>query len=137
MPSTSRSLPKLLLDTHALIWWLEDSPRLGPCARDLIADPINQVLFSIVSLWEIAIKARLGKLHIDVELTNRAALSGGLDPLPISPAHLFALRALPTHHNDPFDHLLIAQSMIEGATLVSDDTRIARYDIELITCRDT
>ena len=129
-------MPKRLLDTRALIWWFEDSSRIGPRARHLIAAPVNHVVFSIVSLWEIAIKARPGKFHIDVELTNRAALSGGLDPLPISPRHLFALRALPTHHNDPFDHLLIAQSMIEAATLVSDDTRIARYDIDQITRRD-
>ena len=127
---------KFLLDTHALIWALEDDARLGDALRDAITDPENQVLVSIVSLWEIAVKARIGKLRGDVETIARAATNAGFTLLGISVPHLATLRALPAHHNDPFVHLLIAQAVTEDAVLVSDDRRIRDYGVEIRGCRE-
>ena len=110
---------KLLLDTHTLLWWLSDDAPLGPRARALIEDPANTILVSIVSLWEIAVKRRIGKLDADLGEIIDAIPQEGFALLPIAPAHLVALVNLPMHHRDPFDHLLIAQAMIEDAAFVS------------------
>jgi PIN domain nuclease of toxin-antitoxin system len=129
---------KLLLDTHALLWWLSDDTRLGQQARNLIADPGNDVLVSTASLWEIAVKARVGKLEADVKEIADAAERDGFTSLGIAPAHLVTLGGLPIHqdHRDPFDHLLIAQAITEGATFVSEDRNIPRYAVRFITCSD-
>jgi PIN domain nuclease of toxin-antitoxin system len=125
---------KLLLDTHALLWWLADDARLGASARTLIADSGNNVLVSMVSPWEIVVKVRAGKLKADIGTTlalierNRFAL------LPISPEHLLALAVLPFHHRDPFDHLLIAQAISERAALLSEDRRASQYPVQVIAC---
>jgi PIN domain nuclease of toxin-antitoxin system len=88
---------RLLLDTHALLWWLGDEARLGPAARALIADPANDVLVSVVSLWEIVVKQRVGKLKADITAIEGAIQRDGFTRLPITPAHLAALSALPQH----------------------------------------
>lgn len=125
---------KLLLDTHALLWWLADDARLGANARNLIADPGNDVLVSMVSPWEVVVKMRVGKLKADIGTIlalierNRFAL------LPISREHLLALAVLPFHHRDPFDHLLIAQAVAEGAAFLSGDRWASQYPVQVIGC---
>jgi PIN domain nuclease of toxin-antitoxin system len=128
---------KLLLDTHALLWGLADDNRLGPRTRGLIVDRGNQVLVSIVSLWEIAVKIRIGKLEGNVSAIAKAAVDGGMELLGISVTHLTTLRRLPSHHRDPFDHLLIAQAISEDATFVSDDRHVSRYDVRRLSCSAT
>jgi PIN domain nuclease of toxin-antitoxin system len=123
----------LLLDTHILLWWVTDDARLGPSARALIADPDNRVLISIVSLWEIAVKARIGKLRADVDAVVHAAETDGMEHLALTNEHLRVLRDLPFHHRDPFDHALIAQAITEGATLISDDRWMASYDVAVVS----
>ncbi|MBS1001620.1 MULTISPECIES: type II toxin-antitoxin system VapC family toxin [Acetobacter] len=125
---------KVLLDTHALLWWLSDSEKLGPTAREIIADPAHDILVSIVSLWEIAIKIRIGKLDADLNEITDAIPAEGFTLLPISPEHLKILMGLPIHHRDPFDHLLMAQALSEQASFLSGDSQMAHYSIEKINC---
>lgn len=128
---------RLLLDTHALLWWLADDRRLGARARALIENPANDVLVSVASLWEIVVKARVGKLEADVADIAAAVKRGGFALLGISVAHLAALAALPARHRDPFDHLLTAQAIAEDATFVSDDRHVPDYLASYIRCSDT
>lgn len=125
---------KLLLDTHALLWWLNDDDRLGPKAKALIADPDNEILISIVSFSEMAVKIRVGSLQVDLAAVWRAILRDGFVPLEIADVHLLKLLELPVHHRDPFDHLLIAQAIVGGADILSDDTAIARYKVGRVRC---
>lgn len=127
---------KLLLDTHALLWWLGDDDRLGPRARALIGDPGNDVLVSVASLWEIVVKVRVGKLEADVREIADAVEREGFVPLGISAAHLLTLVGLPMHHRDPFDHLLIAQAISEGAAIVSEDEHTPSYPVAVVSCSD-
>lgn len=130
---------RLLLDTHALLWWLNDDGRLGRHARELIADPVNDVLVSTASLWEIVVKVRVGKLEADIGEISEAVERGGFTRLSIDPAHLVTLAGLTLHpdHRDPFDHLLIAQAITEGATFVSEDGNVPRYPVQVVTCSDS
>lgn len=125
---------KLLLDTHALLWWLSDDGRLGQGPRTLIADPGNDILVSVVSLWEIVVKLRVGKLEADIGAIERAIARDGFQRLAITPAHLVVLADLPLHHRDPFDHLLIAQALDEDALFVSEDQNMPLYPVRLMTC---
>jgi PIN domain nuclease of toxin-antitoxin system len=127
---------KVLLDTHALLWWLADDGRLGPRARELIEDPANDILVSVASLWEIVVKLRVGKLQADVGEVAAAVQHGGFALLDIGMPHLLALAVLPTHHRDPFDHLLIAQAIAEDATFVSDDRHVPDYPARFVPCSD-
>lgn len=117
-----------------LLWWLADDKRLGTPARDMIADPGNEILVSVVSLWEIVVKLRVGKLRGDVAEVSDAIERGGFMLLPISVANLRELAGLPVHHRDPFDHLLIAQAISEQATLLSGDENIFRYSVQVLAC---
>ena len=126
---------KILLDTHALLWWLADDPRLGPTARRHIEDAANIVIVSHVSLWEIAIKIGIGKLRVDLDAALAAVRERGLDELGLRPPHLTTLAALERHHRDPFDHMLVAQAIVEGATLMTDDSRMGSYPAALASCR--
>jgi PIN domain nuclease of toxin-antitoxin system len=115
----------LLLDTHAFIWW--DENRLPAGVTRLIQEA-DAVYVSAVSAWEIAIKSALGK--IAVRGTVAAAVDDyGFSPLPVTIEHADAVRALPAHHKDPFDRLLVAQARIEGLTLVSHDAAFGAYGI--------
>ncbi len=125
---------RLLLDTHALLWWLADDQSLGAQARALIADPANDVLVSVASLWEIVVKQRIGKLEAEITAIEQALQRDGLQRLAITPAHLAVLSGLPAHHRDPFDHLLIAQAVSEGATIVSDDRMMQLYKVPILAC---
>lgn len=127
---------KLLLDTHALLWWLADDDRLGPEARELIADPGNDVLVSIASLWEIIVKRRVGKLEADITEILDAIERQGFTRLGIDAAHLLALEGLPMLHRDPFDHLLIAQAIAEEASFLSEDRHAHRYPVRVVACSE-
>ena len=123
---------KLLLDTHVVLWWLDDPLLLSLAAREAIADPTNEVLVSAAVCWEIAIKRGLGKLTAPADLRG-ALLSCGFIELNITPAHALATESLTMHHRDPFDRMLIAQALVEGALLVSRDPFVAAYGIPAIT----
>jgi PIN domain nuclease of toxin-antitoxin system len=121
---------RLLLDTHALLWWLADEG-LSPQAQDAVADPANLVVVSAVSAWEISIKKALGRLVAPDDLEHQVQ-AGGLAPLPISIAHGIAAGKLPHHHEDPFDRMLIAQAFAEGLTIVTRDKRFDEYGVPLL-----
>lgn len=125
---------KLLLDTHALLWWLADDARLGVEARALIANPGNNVLVGMVSPREIIVKIRVGKLKADIRNILALIERNRFTLLPISPEHLLALAVLPVHHRNPFDHLLIAQAVAEGAVFLSEDRRASQYPVQVIAC---
>lgn len=125
---------KLLLDTHALLWWLADDPQLGRRARELIEDPANDILISVASLWEMTVKLRVGKLHADLAAVMEEARREGFVVLGITPAHLLTLTTLPMHHRDPFDHLLIAQAMTENAVFLSEDSNATKYKVRIVLC---
>lgn len=125
---------KILLDTHALLWWLIDSDKLGERARELVADPANDILVSMVSFWEIAVKIRVGKLEADLDEIMAASSSEGFTVLEIAPSHYRTLMTLPVHHRDPFDHLLIAQAITEQAIFLSEDSYVSAYPVEVIRC---
>jgi len=124
---------KILLDTHVLLWWLADDQQLRPQARDLIADPANDIVVSIVSLWEIVVKIRVGKLQADMTEISDAIEREGFRLLPITLASLRELTTLPTHHRDPFDHLLIAQAITEQAAFLSQDQNISKYPAQVLS----
>jgi PIN domain nuclease of toxin-antitoxin system len=114
----------LLLDTHALLWVRGDPERLKAETRRILADDENMVFVSVVSLWEIVVKCRVGKLQADIDaITARLAPASKIQLLGITPQHLMALASLPfcQQHRDPFDHMLIAQAISEGMTLVTQD----------------
>ena len=123
----------LLLDTHTLLWFLRDDPQLSKMAKRLIEDPGNRKLVSVASCREIAIKAGLGKLDLaepSRTLLEREIPANNLEILSISLAHATAVESLPAHHKDPFDRLLIAQSMIEGIPIVGADSIFDLYQID-------
>lgn len=124
---------RLLLDTNAVLWWMGRDDAQNSEAGRLIADPLNQVLLSIVCLWEIVIKNRTGKLNVPIERVIADAEAKRFTRLGIEDGHLRALAALPSHHRDPFDHLLIAQAIVEGAAFVTRDRMAARYPVEIVT----
>jgi PIN domain nuclease of toxin-antitoxin system len=121
---------RLLVDTHALLWWLADDPSLSPTARDAIADPNNEPLVSAASVWEIAIKRSLGKLTAPDDLPDTIA-DEGFAWLPISAQHAWRVRDLPMHHADPFDRVLAAQALVEGVPIVTTDPRFAEYGVDV------
>jgi len=121
---------RLLLDTHALLWWLADEG-LSPRARAAIADPDNLVAVSAASAWEISIKKALGKLAAPDDLDEQLR-SGGFTALPISIAHATAAGRLARHHEDPFDRMLIAQALSESLSIVTRDKRFDDYGVALL-----
>lgn len=121
----------LLLDTHALIWCLENNPTLSEAARDAIIDGQNMVFVSSASVWEITIKKALGKLHTPDNLLEEIRLHR-FTQLPIDFEHAELAGKLPEIHKDPFDRMLIAQSIHEKLTLVSRDRMFKKYDVKLL-----
>ena len=121
----------LLLDTHVLLWWLDDHPTLSKKARTAIADPENLVLISAAVIWEIRIKQALGKLEIPRNFRNVLDRQP-FEMLDITADHAHAVGDLPAQHRDPFDRMLVAQAKVEGLTLVSRDVRLKRYKIPFI-----
>lgn len=116
---------RLLLDTHALLWFVWNHPNLTAAARTLIGDPNNTILLSVASMWEIAIKVSIGKLSLADPyevFMNQAIATTGLTVLPIEMRHAAELTTLPFHHRDPFDRMLVAQAVVEKTPLVSADS---------------
>lgn len=122
----------ILLDTHVLIWALENNPGLSDSARNSITRAGNMVFVSSISIWEIAIKKNLGKLETPDNLQEEIELHR-FTPLQINFDHAELAGKLPDIHKDPFDRMLIAQAIIEKLTLVSRDKLIARYDVDILT----
>ena len=125
----------LLLDTHALLWWLDDDPRLGSDAAARIANPRNLVWISAATAWEIAVKAGLGRLDLGEapeECLPREIERAGFRPLAVTIDHALAVRTLARHHADPFDRLLIAQALCEGLQVVTADAAFAAYDVPVV-----
>lgn len=120
---------KLLLDTQLLLWAVGQPERLSEPTRKLLDDPRNELLFSAASLWEIAIKSSLGRedFRVDPRLLRRGLLDNGYTELPVTSQHAVSIDGLPPLHKDPFDRLLLAQALTEGITLLTGDTRLARY----------
>jgi PIN domain nuclease of toxin-antitoxin system len=120
---------KLLLDTHLLLWAAGEPRRLSKPARRLIDNPENDLLFSAASLWEVAIKRRLGRedFKVDARLLRRGLLDNGYSELPIISDHVVATESLPLLHRDPFDRILVAQATVEGVTLLTIDSQVSQY----------
>lgn len=120
---------KILLDTHLLLWAAGQPARLPAKARALLSDARNQLVFSPASLWEIAIKRGLGRddFQVDPRVLRRSLIDNGYEELAITGEHAVAVDGLPAIHKDPFDRLLVAQSMVEGITLLTTDVLVARY----------
>lgn len=122
---------KLLLDTHALLWWLANHKALGADARAAIRNGRNTVFVSAAVAWEIAIKRALGKLEAPDDLQEALAINR-FRPLLISVGHAITAGALPRHHDDPFDRMLISQAQIEQLTLVTHDRQFADYGVAIL-----
>ena len=126
---------RLLLDTHTFIW-MDDAPsRLPQRVQRALEDIDNGLLLSLVSVWEIQIKAQLGRLNIQNSVANlveRHQESNGIELLPITLPHVLALSELPPHHGDPFDRLLISQARVEGIILVTKDENISKYSVDVL-----
>jgi PIN domain nuclease of toxin-antitoxin system len=123
---------KLLLDTHTVIWWVDQDRLLGPKAHAAIADSLNDLLLSAATIWEIAIKVGLGKLSLSMpykQWINRAMTNLGAVVLPITVEYADVLVGLPLHHRDPFDRMLIAQTQVEHVSLVSGDATFDQYGV--------
>jgi PIN domain nuclease of toxin-antitoxin system len=125
----------LLLDTHAFLWFINDDARLSRRVAEQIGDPAQRVVLSVVSAWEITIKAGIGKLTLDrplIHLWPESIKANAFDELHVTAAHIFALDELPLHHRDPFDRLLIAQARAEHLTIVSADSAFDTYEVSRI-----
>lgn len=126
---------RVLLDTHALLWWLFDDPQLSNPAREVIKSIDTQVFASSASAWEIATKHRLGKLPEAQEASrNLPGLlrAARIDALPITMEHAIAAGSLASSHRDPFDRMLIAQAMIEKMAIITSDSEFAQFDVKII-----
>jgi PIN domain nuclease of toxin-antitoxin system len=121
---------KLLVDTHIWLWMLTAPERMNEAARNAIANPANEVILSVASAWEVAIKHALGKLPLHAPPARLVEISVtmlGVNVLPIALDHALAAAALPQHHRDPFDRMLVAQAQLDGLTLVTADDVLRQY----------
>ncbi|NEQ83530.1 MAG: type II toxin-antitoxin system VapC family toxin [Moorea sp. SIO2I5] len=124
-----------LLDTNAFLWWAADDPRLSATARETIQDPDNAIFFSVASAWEIIIKTRIGKLTLPE--SPESYIPTRVDYycfqiLPIEIKHVLQIWKLDSHHKDPFDRVLIAQSQVENLPIITKDAKISLYDIDIL-----
>ncbi len=126
---------RVLLDTHAFIWWVIDDSQLSNAARECIANPDNDVFLSVASAWEIVIKVNIGKLILPepplVYIPSRLS-SNQFESLPIQLNHVLQVAALPNHHRDPFDRILVAQSQVEQMPILTIDNLIAQYSVSIV-----
>jgi PIN domain nuclease of toxin-antitoxin system len=123
---------KLLLDTHILLWWLNDDERLSANARQIIQNPDNAIYVSHVSLWEIQIKTMTGKLNADLEVIIQQLPKNSFQQLPTHASHILTLAKLPLLHQDPFDRMLIAQAISEPLHLMTHDKNVSLYNESII-----
>ncbi len=127
---------RLLLDTHTFLWFVNDNPKLSDHLKDLIEDTNNIIYLSVASLWEMSIKFNLGKLTLDPnyeEFIEREVTISAIQLLNIELEHLRINATLPFHHRDPFDRLIIAQSIAENIPIVTLDSAFSKYSITLIS----
>jgi PIN domain nuclease of toxin-antitoxin system len=122
---------KILLDTHVYLWWLRADRKLTRKLAEAIADPAHTVLVSAASVWEAAIKSALGRLDVDGDLVAEIEANGFVE-LPVTARHAQLAGALPRHHEDPFDRLLVAQAALEGVRLATIDPAFRHYDVALL-----
>ena len=128
-------MSNFLLDTHAFIWFIEGNEELSTSAREAIEGPNNQRFLSIASLWEMSIKASVGKLEVTrpiPQLIKKHIEGNDIKVLPVRGEHLEAMIDLPMHHRDPFDRLMLAQAMVEDLVLISRDGYFKSYDVDLL-----
>jgi PIN domain nuclease of toxin-antitoxin system len=126
---------KLLLDTHAFLWWVEGTPALGRRARAEVSDPDNEVYFSVASCWELAIKLSLGKLRLTQSLERfipEQLTRNGFALCGLEFRHVAAVAGLPFHHRDPFDRVLAAQALLDGLAIVSADRVFRKYGVAVV-----
>ena len=126
---------KLLLDTHAFIWWFDEPERLPARVLEALRDPGNELMLSAISVFEMHLKIELGKLDIGLpleEVVRDHERADGMAALPLRAAHVYALRDLPRLHRDPFDRLLVAQAVVEDALLVTADETVAQYPVRVL-----
>ena len=126
---------KYLLDTHAFLWWITDDDSLSNRAREIIRDGRNELFLSAASGWEIAIKAGIGRLDLQAEpekLIPEQMLLNEIQGLPVQMSHALHVHALPEHHRDPFDRMLVAQCQLEEMPIITSDPQIAEYEIEVV-----
>lgn len=121
-------MSRLLVDTHAVLWWLADDDSLSAGARAALADRGNELLVSAASVWEIAIKRALGKLEAPDDLVETISDEGFVF-LAVTPTHAWRVATLPRHHHDPFDRLLAAQALVEGIAVMTADPQLGRYGV--------
>ena len=125
----------LLLDTHAFLWWDAAPEKLSARALSLCEDSANTVALSVASVWEMQIKLQLGKLRIKSSIravVDRQREKNAMHVLPVDLPHVYALQDLPAHHRDPFDRLLEAQAKVEGFSVVSTDSMLRQYPVQII-----
>jgi PIN domain nuclease of toxin-antitoxin system len=120
---------RLLLDTHLLLWASLRVERLPPGVADMLSEPTNQLLFSVVTIWEVAIKFALRRADFttDPVVLRQSLIDNGYTEIPVTGPHALAVATLPHLHRDPFDRLLVAQAIAEGITLLTADPLLARY----------
>ena len=123
---------RYLLDTHVLLWWIGDDPKLRAETRKTVTDPDHEIVVSAASIWEAAIKRAVGKLRFETPILLDTLRRGGLRVLPITAEHALAAGDLPRHHEDPFDRMLVAQAMAEGLTLITRDATLRAYQVATI-----
>ena len=126
---------RALIDTHAFLWWNTDDDRLSPVARELIRDGRNQIIVSVASIWEVAIKVARGRLDLPDEVGAYATdrlVRNRWSAMSIEVNHAVRAAALPLIHADPFDRVLVAQAQVEALPIVTADAAIGRYDVETI-----
>jgi PIN domain nuclease of toxin-antitoxin system len=124
---------RVLLDTHAFLWFVLDDPQLSPTALATIEDPANDVFVSPASFWEIAIKVSLRKLDLYTpydEFMSRGIVDNDFEILPIEPRHGGRVTTLPFHQKDPFDRMIVAQALVEGIQVVSIDSVLDLYGVD-------
>lgn len=126
---------RLLLDSHALVWWLQDDDRLPAAVADLIDDPTVNVNVSVASLWELMVKTLAGRLRLQddpAQLFVDPLDEAGFRVVTLQRAHVLALSELPAIHADPFDRMLVAQALVEDFDLVTGDEQLRRYPVRTL-----
>jgi len=126
---------KGILDTHTFLWWITDSPQLSPRVREIVSNGDNVLFLSAVSGWEMAIKAKLGKLHLPGNLESfisEQLAVNAINTLPVQMSHALHVYILPDHHRDPFDRILVAQAQLEKLPIITIDPQINQYSVETI-----